>query len=94
MQNTYINDLIAFIKDNADWKEKLLDKPFSLKNIVNVLYHKDWYMFNYNLFESDLSNRVVKSCRGTILEISPHGNLPMAVEHQLNDEALPAFPLS
>lgn len=71
MQNTYVNDLIAFIKDNADWKEKLLDKPFSLKNIVNVLYHKDWYMFNYNLFESDLSNRVVKSCRGTILEISP-----------------------
>lgn len=71
MQNTYINDLIAFIKDNADWKEKLLDKPFSLKNIVDVPYHKDWYMFNYNLFESDLSNRVVKSCRGTILEISP-----------------------
>ena len=71
MQNTYVNDLIAFIKANADWREKLLDKPFSLKNIVGVPYHKDWYMFNYNLFESDLSNRVVKSCRGTILEISP-----------------------
>ena len=71
MQNTYVNDLIAFIKANVDWREKLLDKPFSLKNIVDVPYHKDWYMFNYNLFESDLSNSVVKSCRGTILEISP-----------------------
>lgn len=71
MQNTYVNDLIAFIKDNDDWREKLLDKPFSLKNIVDVPYHKDWYMFNYNLFESELSNPIVKACRGTILEISP-----------------------
>lgn len=71
MQNTYVNDLIAFIKANVDWREKLLDKPFSLKNIVDVLYHKDWYMFNYNLFESELSNPIVKACRGTILEISP-----------------------
>ena len=79
MQNTYVNDLIAFIKANADWREKLLDKPFSLKNIVDVPYHKDWYMFNYNLYESDLSNRAVKSCRGTILEISPDRSVVKAV---------------
>lgn len=71
MQNTYVNDLIAFIKANADWREKLLDKPFSLKNIVDVPYHKDWYMFNYNLFSSLLSDRIVKACRGTIMEVSP-----------------------
>ena len=71
MQNTYVNDLIAFIKDNADWREKLLDKPYSLKNIVDVPYHKDWYMFNYNLFSSLLSDRIVKACRGTIMEVSP-----------------------
>ena len=79
MQNTYVKDLIAFIKDNADWRTKLLDKPFSLKNIVDVPYHKDWYMFNYNLYESDLSNRAVKSCRGTILETSPDRSVVKAV---------------
>jgi hypothetical protein len=79
MQNTYVNDLIAFIKANADWREKLLDKPFSLKNIVDVPYHKDWYMLNYNLFESELSNPIVKACRGTIMEISPDRSVVKAI---------------
>lgn len=70
MQNTYIFDLIDFIKKNKDWREKLLKKPYSLKNIVDVPYNDHWKMFNYNLFESELSNPIVKACRGTILEIS------------------------
>lgn len=70
MQNNYIDDLVSFIKDNSDWRSKLLKKPYALKNIIDVPYRKDWYMFNYNLFESDLSNRIVKACRGTIMEIS------------------------
>lgn len=70
MQETYVNDLIKFIKENSNWREKLLKKPYALKNIVDVPYNKNWFMFNYNLFESELSNPVVKACRGTILEIS------------------------
>ena len=61
MQNTYIFDLIDFINKNEDRREKLLKKPYSLKNIVDVPYNDHWKMFNYNLFESDLSNSVVKA---------------------------------
>ena len=75
MQNTYVNDLIAFIKDNADWREKLLDKPYSLKNIVQVPYIQNAWMLNYNLFESDLSNSVVKACRGTIVQVLDDGTV-------------------
>lgn len=71
MQNKYVEDLIRFIKENEDWKDKLLHKPYSLKNILNVSYIPNSFMFNYNLFESELSNPIVKACRGTILEISP-----------------------
>ena len=70
MQETYVNDLITFIKANKDWRKKLLEKPYCLRNIVDVPYNNNWYMFNYNLFESLLSDRIVKACRGSILEIS------------------------
>lgn len=70
MQETYVNDLITFIKANKDWRKKLLEKPYCLKNIVDVPYNNNWYMFNYNLFESLLSDRIVKACRGSILEVS------------------------
>lgn len=70
MQETYVNDLIAFIKANKDWRKKLLEKPYCLKNIVDVPYNNNWFMFNYNLFESLLSDRIVKACRGSILEVS------------------------
>lgn len=79
MQNTYVDDLINFIKSNKDWKEKLLKKPYALKNIVQVPYIPNAWMFNYNLFESDLSNSVVKACRGTIMEISPDRSVVKAV---------------
>ena len=71
MQNRYVDDLIRFIKANADWREKLLKKPYALKSIIDVPYIENCFMFNYNLFESDLSNPVVKACRGTIMQISP-----------------------
>ena len=73
MQNTYVNDLINFIKSNKDWKEKLLKKPYALKNIVQVPYIPNAWMLNYNLFESDLSNSVVKACRGTIVQVLDDG---------------------
>ena len=79
MQNSYINDLIDFIKSNKDWKERLLKKPYALKNIVQVPYIPNAWMFNYNLFESDLSSPIVKACRGTILEISSDRSVVKAV---------------
>lgn len=79
MQNKYVEDLIRFIKENEDWKDKLLHKPYSLKNILNVSYIPNTFMLNYNLFESELSNPVVKACRGTILEVSPDRSVVKAV---------------
>jgi len=75
MQSTYVNDLINFIKSNKDWKEKLLKKPYALKNIVQVPYIPNAWMLNYNLFESDLSNSVVKACRGTIVQVLDDGTV-------------------
>ena len=75
MQNSYINDLINFIKSNKDWKERLLKKPYALKNIVQVPYIPNAWMLNYNLFESELSNSVVKACRGTIVQVLDDGTV-------------------
>ena len=61
-------DLEKFIEEHNNWRELLLKKPYSLKSVVDVPYHKDWYMVNYNLFESTLSDPVVKETRGTIVE--------------------------
>ena len=65
----HFEDLEKFIADNVDWRELLLKKPYALKSVVDVPYHKDWYMVNYNLFESTLSDPVVKETRGTIVEV-------------------------
>ena len=81
MQNTYINDLITFIKKNKDWREKLMKKPYSLKNIIQAPYNKNWYMLNYNLFESTLSDRIVKACRGTIVEVLDDGTVKTVCLH-------------
>lgn len=66
----YLNNLINFIKDNEDWQFKLKHSPYNLKSIKECSWHPNWWMFVYNLFESDLSNYVVRACRGTVLEIN------------------------
>lgn len=68
--NKYISALVNFVKSNDNWKELLKEKPYSLKTIKECSYHPNWYMFVYNLFNSELTNDVVRGCRGTVLEIN------------------------
>lgn len=67
--NRYLEDLINFIKEVDNWKEVLLKAPYNLKNIKECNWHPNWFMFNYNLFNSDFTIPLVKACRGTVLEI-------------------------
>lgn len=62
-------ELIDFIKNNSDWKDKLKSAPYNLKSVTQFPYNPNWYLLNYNLFESDLDNKIVKQCRGTCVEV-------------------------
>lgn len=61
--------LINFIKDHKDWKELLKAPKYSLK-ITECPWNSCWVMFNYNQFESDFTDPIVRVCRGCILEIT------------------------
>ena len=61
--------LIDFINNNKDWKLKLKQPPYNLKTVKNDEIHTNYYMFVYNLFDSDFTNPIVKECRGIVLEI-------------------------
>jgi len=62
-------ELENFIANNKDWKEKLKQKPYNLKSITQFPINPNWYLLNYNLFESDLDNKIVRQCRGTCVEV-------------------------
>ena len=53
----------------ANYEELLKKEPFSLKSIKTCSYNPNWKMFVYNLFNSDLSNPIVRGCRGTVLDV-------------------------
>lgn len=51
------------ILNNENWEDILKKSPFC----ISVKHDVGHVIFNYNLFNSDLSNPVVKECRGLIL---------------------------
>lgn len=51
------------------WKKRLRKAPYCLGNIKSPPYNKNWYMFTYNMWQSDFYNPVVRCCRGTVLEV-------------------------
>lgn len=52
-------------KDN--WREILTSAPYCLKTDEKTMNGKDYILFKYNQIDSDLSNDVVKECRGIII---------------------------
>lgn len=69
--NECFNKLVKFIEDNPnDWQSLLKQKPYSLKSIKQSFYNPNWYMLVYNLFESKLTDPIVKACRGSVIDIS------------------------
>ena len=70
MENKYINALVNFVKENDNWEELLKKDPYNLKSVKWCTWKQNWCMFVYNLFNSELTNDVVRGCRGTVLEIN------------------------
>lgn len=75
--NGYIDDknfaLIDFIKEHKDnWEELLKKEPYNLKSIKHCFYHPEWTMFVYNLFDSKLTDPVVRNCRGVVINTNTH----------------------
>lgn len=57
-------ELQKFIREHDNWETLLAEPPYSL-----VIKRKgELVMFNYNLLASDMSNPIVRECRGLILE--------------------------
>ena len=78
MQELYYNDLLDFIRANGkDWINKIAQAPYYItakqcpfKNETGNLLYPEAYMVSYSQFESDFTNRVVKACRGSIIDTS------------------------
>lgn len=71
-------ELEDFIKKNFKnnaWKDKLKKPPYNLQAVKDFEYHPNWTMLVYNLFESDLNNKIVKQCRGTVVEVLNDGTV-------------------
>lgn len=57
-------EIINFIKNNSDWKEKLSNPPYCL-----IIKEKDnLIMFKYNQAKSDFNEKICREARGLILE--------------------------
>lgn len=71
-------ELEEFIKKNFKnnaWVDKLKKDPYNLQAVKQFENHPTWWMLVYNLFESNLSNKIVKQCRGTVVEVLPDGTV-------------------
>ena len=60
--------LIDFIKEHADWEALLSQAPYCLNISRDQKFDRNLIMFKYSQQDSDLSNDIVKECRGIILD--------------------------
>lgn len=61
---------LEFIKNNPDWRKLLTSAPYCLKIDEKSINGKDYILFKYDQIDSDLSNDIVKECRGIIFRMS------------------------
>lgn len=60
--------LIDFIKEHSDWEVLLSQAPYCLNISRDRKFGRNLIMFKYSQQDSDLSNNIVKECRGIILD--------------------------
>lgn len=57
-------ELLKFINENKDWKDKLSKSPYNL-----IIKEEDNFtLLKYNQLESDFNQEIVRECRGIILD--------------------------
>lgn len=78
MQELYYDDLLDFIRFHGkNWISEIAKAPYFItakqcpfKDEDNNLIYSEAYMVSYSQFESDFTNRIVKACRGSIVDVS------------------------
>lgn len=70
-------ELENFIKANINknWQDKLKKKPYCLRSVTQFPNNPNWWMLVYDLIESDLNDKIVKQCRGTVVEVLDDGTV-------------------
>lgn len=76
MQEKYFQDVIDFIKEHKDnWRNELKKEPYRVSSTqCPDKAYKNAYMLSYSQFDSDFTNRVVKGCRGSIIDVTDIDN--------------------
>lgn len=64
-----MDSLIKFIEETPNWRRALKEPPYNLRTVEHSTTHPNYWMFVYNLFDSDFEDEKIKACRGIILEI-------------------------
>lgn len=59
-------ELLNFMKENADWRNILIEEPYYL----TISEEGNRVMFKYNQIKSDFSNPIVRDARGIIIDTS------------------------
>lgn len=58
--------LLDFLKQNENWRDILSKEPYC----INIKEKDGYALFKYNQIDSDMSNPLVKECRGIIVDLS------------------------
>lgn len=66
--------LVEYINTHADWQTSLKKAPYNFKTVRNDPENPTFWIFVYNLFDSDFTNPVVREARGIVLDINPETN--------------------
>ena len=64
--------LIDFIKNNENWREILSGSPYN----ITIKEKNGYALFKYNQLESDMSNPLVQTCRGIIVDLEDTHSYP------------------
>lgn len=57
-----------FIEQHADWEKLLQEKPYCISISRDVVFGRKLIMFKYSQIDSDFNLKLVRECRGIILD--------------------------
>ena len=60
-------DIQRFIEQHSDWEKILSEKPYALTISRDIFNGQNLIMFKYSQIDSDFNLRIVRECRGLIL---------------------------
>ena len=61
-------DIQRFIEQHSDWEKILSEKPYALTISRDELFGRKLLMLKYSQIDSDFNLRIVRECRGLILD--------------------------